>query len=68
MHLRLFGSVARDEETEGSDIDLLAEFDQKKNVTLVTIGSLEARFGSLLGQRVDLSSEKWLREAAASVS
>jgi predicted nucleotidyltransferase len=62
VHLRLFGSVARGDATSESDVDLLADFDTSKPVTLVTIGSLESRLGDLLGSRVELSSTDWLRE------
>ncbi len=61
-HLRLFGSVARGEANSESDVDLLADFDQSKRVTLVTVGSLENRLGSLLDAKVELSSVEWMRE------
>jgi hypothetical protein len=63
VHLRLFGSVARGEANATSDIDLLADFDTSRPVTLVTLASLENRLGGLLGRRVDLSSAEWLRDA-----
>lgn len=62
VHLRLFGSAARGEATANSDIDLLADFDHSKPVTLVTLGSLEHRLRDLLGAEVELSSAAWLRE------
>jgi predicted nucleotidyltransferase len=61
-HLRVFGSVARGDATSESDIDLLAEFDASKPVTLVTVGGLERQLSDLLGVTVDLSSQRWLRE------
>jgi predicted nucleotidyltransferase len=61
MHLRLFGSVARDEATPESDVDLLAEFDPSVRISLVTLGSLEHRLSVLLDAPVDLTSPKWLR-------
>jgi uncharacterized protein len=61
-HLRLFGSVARGEAGAQSDIDLLAEFDSSKPVTLLTVGRLQQRLQSLLGVGVDLSASAWLRE------
>ncbi len=63
VHLRLFGSVARGEASSHSDVDLLADFDASKRVTLVTVGSLESRLGDLLGAKVDLSSAAWMRES-----
>jgi uncharacterized protein len=64
VHLRVFGSIARDEASAASDIDLLAEFDRSKRLTLVTIGSLESRLAEWLGTEVELSSEEWMREPA----
>ncbi|MGD0887779.1 MAG: nucleotidyltransferase family protein [Acidobacteriaceae bacterium] len=62
VHLRLFGSVARGEATAHSDVDLLADFDRSRRITLVTVGGLESRLADLLGTRVDLSSPDWMRE------
>jgi predicted nucleotidyltransferase len=66
VHLRLFGSVARDENSSASDLDLMADFDNPKRLTLVKIGSLQARLEDLLGVRVDLSSAEWMREPVRS--
>ena len=62
VHLRVFGSVARGEASPQSDVDLLAEFDRSKRLTLVTIGRIESRLGDLLDAKVDLSSPDWMRE------
>lgn len=62
VHLRVFGSVARGEASPRSDIDLLADFDRSKRLTLVTVGRLESRLGDLLGVKVDLSSADWMKE------
>jgi predicted nucleotidyltransferase len=62
VHLRVFGSVARGEASPQSDIDLLADFELSKPITLVTMGSLEGRLADLLGAKVDLSSADWMRE------
>lgn len=62
VHLRVFGSVSRGEATAKSDVDLLADFDKTKRVTLVSVGRLQSRLTDLLGTRVDLSSPEWLRE------
>ena len=42
VHLRLFGSLARNEGSQHSDVDLLAEFDKSKRLSLVTVGSIRA--------------------------
>ena len=62
VHLRVFGSVARGETSAESDIDLLADFDKSKRLTLVTVGRLQSRLTDLLGVNVDLSSEEWMKE------
>ena len=64
LHLRVFGSVARGEASphSHSDVDLLAEFDTSKRITLVTLGSLQSRLTDLLGAEVDLSSAAWMKE------
>jgi uncharacterized protein len=62
VHLRVFGSVARGEATPQSDVDLLADFDRSKRLTLLTVGSLERRLGDLLGLKVDLSAAEWMKE------
>lgn len=50
--LGVFGSVARGEETTGSDIDLLVELGP--DVGLFALGRLRARLADLLGADVDL--------------
>lgn len=60
-HLRLFGSVARGEATPHSDIDLLADFDPEKIVTLFTLGGLDQRLREILGMDVDLCSADVLK-------
>lgn len=48
--LYLFGSYARGTAVPtASDVDLLAEFDGSKRLTLVSLGSLESRLSDLLG-------------------
>lgn len=42
VRLSVFGSVARGEASQQSDVDLMADFDRSKRLTLVKIGSLQA--------------------------
>jgi hypothetical protein len=63
VRLRVFGSVARGDNSPASDVDLLADFDMTKRYTLLTMGRLESHLADLLGTRVDLSSPEWLRES-----
>ncbi len=62
VHLRVFGSIARGEASAESDIDLLADFDKSRRMTLVKVGSLQGRLEDLLGANVDLSSPEWMKE------
>jgi predicted nucleotidyltransferase len=53
--LSLFGSYARGEETEGSDIDLLVEFSQRKS--LLALVALERQLSAAIGRKVVLLTE-----------
>jgi hypothetical protein len=53
--LLLFGSVARGEETEESDVDLLVRFARPKS--LLDLVRIEREFSEALGRRVDLLTE-----------
>jgi predicted nucleotidyltransferase len=66
VHLRIYGSVARGDASPSSDVDLLADFDKSKRITLVKIGSLQNRLTDLLGAPVELSSSEWMREPVRS--
>jgi len=66
LHLSLFGSVARGDAAGKSDVDLIADFDKSRRLTLVKIGSLQHRLSELLGIEVDLSSADWMREPVRS--
>ena len=55
LHLRLFGSIARGQANAESDVDLVAEFDRSRRLTLLQMVSIENRLTDLLGVRVDLA-------------
>jgi uncharacterized protein len=61
LRLWLFGSTARDEAQPGSDIDLLAAFDEARRLSLLDVVGIENRLADLLGRRVDLIEEGTLR-------
>lgn len=63
LHLRLFGSIARNEASRSSDVDLVAEFDRSKKLTLLSMVRLENRLSELLGVKVDLSPLNSMKEA-----
>jgi len=56
--LGVFGSVARGEATEKSDIDLLVRF--SKPVSLLSHIAVEERLADALGHKVDLVTEEAL--------
>ncbi len=64
--VRVFGSVARGEEREASDVDFLVTLDPGR--TLLDIARLEVRLEALLGRRVDVVTEGSLREPVRSTA
>jgi hypothetical protein len=58
--IRLFGSVARGENTEASDVDILVRFERERS--LFDHGGLIADLEELLGVKVDVISEGGIRE------
>ncbi|MGC2110403.1 MAG: nucleotidyltransferase domain-containing protein [Candidatus Korobacteraceae bacterium] len=63
VRLSLFGSVARGE--SGHDVDLLADFEPSRRLSLLDMAGLEVRLSDLLGSPVDLAPAKMLKEAVA---
>lgn len=61
--LWLFGSVARGDAQPDSDIDLLAEFDPERRLSLVGLASLRAQLSDVLGVSADLVERSTLRNA-----
>jgi hypothetical protein len=57
-NVRVFGSVARGEADESSDVDFLV--DMEPNRSLLEVGALLTDLQELLGRRVDVVSEKGL--------
>ena len=56
--LALFGSVARDEADEQSDVDILVEVEPSIGLGFVTLAE---RLESLLGHKVDLVSRRGIK-------
>jgi hypothetical protein len=63
VHLRLFGSVARGDASAQSDVDLMADLDRSRRLSLVGMARLENQLTDLLGVRVDLSPADTMKEA-----
>lgn len=59
--VRVFGSVARGEDTEASDVDLLVELDE--GVGVVSLAGLRRELAEVLGVEVDVVPEVALKPA-----
>lgn len=59
--LSVFGSVAREEAAEASDVDLVAVFDKSRRLSLLDVIRLERRLSDLIGVPVDLVEEAALK-------
>jgi predicted nucleotidyltransferase len=55
VQIALFGSVARGEADQQSDIDLVVEF--SKRISLLRFAALERQLSEALGRKVDLLTE-----------
>ena len=60
--LAVFGSFARDEATEGSDVDILVEYKPEARVGLFEFIRLQRYLSKLLGRKVDLATPEALRK------
>lgn len=61
--VRVFGSVARGDNNDGSDIDFLVDLDPDRN--LMDLGGLLMDLRDLLGREVDVVTEAGLRPRVA---
>src|SRR5229473_2455838 len=65
-HLFLHGSYARGTAVRGqSDVDVIAEFDPGRRLSLLDMVAIEDRLTEMLGIRVDLSPASGLKEPVA---
>ncbi|MBI4589465.1 MAG: nucleotidyltransferase family protein [Candidatus Rokubacteria bacterium] len=60
-NVRVFGSVARGEADDRSDIDILVEMERGRS--LLDLAGLWRELNELLGRRVDVVTEKGLRDS-----
>ena len=56
LKIGIFGSYARGEDTENSDIDILVDF--KKKITLFDLGEIKYDLTELLNREVDIVTER----------
>jgi uncharacterized protein len=66
FELRVFGSVARGEDNDDSDVDFLVSLEPGR--TLLDLARLEASLERLLGRRVDVVTEASLSEPIRSTA
>ena len=59
VHVRIFGSTARDEADDESDVDFLVEMEPGRS--LLDLGGLQFDLERLLGCRVDVVTERGLK-------
>jgi len=63
QHLSLFGSYARGTAVQSvSDVDVLADFDHSKRLTLFSLAGLRLRIVDILEMPVDLADRRMLKD------
>ena len=60
VHLRLFGSKARGDDNPRSDVDLMADYDRARKLTLFDKAGLEVEISHILENQVDLCDREML--------
>lgn len=60
----LFGSYARGEQRDDSDVDILVQYSADSVITLLTIGRIIHQLSQTLGRRVDVVEDGQLLPAA----
>jgi len=60
-HIAVFGSTARDQATEHSDVDILVEFEPQAKVGLFTFVRLLDHLSDVMETRIDLATPGALR-------
>jgi len=61
----LFGSFARGEEREDSDVDILVEYDKDARISLLTISHMMGELEKSTGRHIDLIEDGCLLPSAA---
>lgn len=60
-HAAVFGSVARGEAEEGSDVDVLVELDEEKRLGVFAYARLKMRIGEVLGGGADVVNRRTVK-------
>ena len=58
--LYLFGSTARGDARNGSDVDLACDVDEAKQLSLLQLGDVQQSLETILASDVDLVEREWL--------
>lgn len=66
LHAAVFGSLARGEVRDDSDVDVLVEIDPEKRVGVFAYAGNELDLSRLMGRKVDLASPRALKPYARS--
>lgn len=61
LHVAVFGSVARGEQTDESDVDLMIEVDEAVVKSIFDLGGIHQSFCEMLGREVDVSRRDRMR-------
>jgi predicted nucleotidyltransferase len=61
LHLALFGSTARNEAGPDSDVDLMAEYDPARQLSLLDVSRFHLDLEAMLGAKVDLANRLRMR-------
>lgn len=61
LHAAVFGSVARSEVSEESDIDILIDLDATRPIGLFAYANLKLYINELLGEKADVVNRKTLK-------
>jgi uncharacterized protein len=62
LRLAIFGSVARGDNSAGSDVDLMGDFDRAKGLNLFDMVGLESLLAEIVGARVELFDRQMLKQ------
>jgi uncharacterized protein len=65
LTLSLFGSLARGDADDQSDVDLMADFDADAKLSLLAVVGLENRLSDILGVKAELTNRKMLKPHVA---
>lgn len=63
MHVSVFGSTARGQQNENSDVDILIDLDQARPLNVFEYASIKDEIKRIVGGRADVVSREGLKKA-----